>query len=314
MNIHYIEPLSRGISRTKKVLFRPFDMKTWFVVGFTAFLARLADIGFPSGLTLRRRSNVNVEDVLYFPQRIWEWIGNHPGWAMLIGTGILSLFIVGIILTWVSSRGKFMFLDNVVHGRSRIVEPWYEYKNEGNSFFLWNMFWGIVVSAVTIAYLFYCFIKLQSLYGSSGNSRALVVPAILAGLGLIIISIVNMFAFVLLRDFIAPVMYRDRSTAWEAIQKFLPLFLSGIFYFIGYGLFLFCIALLVVIGIIIAGCATCCIGFILLVIPYINAVILLPVSYTLRAFSVEFLEQFGPEYHIFPKSDVPLPGTGAVIV
>jgi hypothetical protein len=55
-----------------------------------------------------------------------------------------------------------------------------------------------------------------------------------------------------------------------------------------------------VIGVIFAGFMTCCIGFLLLVIPYIGTVITLPVWYTLRAFSLEYFAQFGSEYDVFP--------------
>jgi hypothetical protein len=42
----------------------------------------------------------------------------------------------------------------------------------------------------------------------------------------------------------------------------------------------------------VAGCCTCCIGFVLLIIPYIGTVTLLPILYTYRALSLEFLAQF----------------------
>jgi len=45
---------------------------------------------------------------------------------------------------------------------------------------------------------------------------------------------------------------------------------------------------------------TCLIFFVLLMIPYISSVVLLPVSYTYRAYSLEFLAQFGPDYSLFP--------------
>jgi hypothetical protein len=93
MTIHYIEPLSRAISRTKQALFNPIDPRKWFVVGFTAFLAALADVelsgGFPDP-SIRKASKLNVEDVLYFPQRAWEWLGYHPGWALLIALRCFS--------------------------------------------------------------------------------------------------------------------------------------------------------------------------------------------------------------------------------
>jgi hypothetical protein len=41
----------------------------------------------------------------------------------------------------------------------------------------------------------------------------------------------------------------------------------------------------------------------LIAIPYIGSVILLPVSYTFRAFSIEFLAQFGEKFDVFPKEE-----------
>ena len=43
MNIRYLDPLSRAWGRMKKALFSPFNLKKWFVVGFTAFLAGLTE-------------------------------------------------------------------------------------------------------------------------------------------------------------------------------------------------------------------------------------------------------------------------------
>lgn len=316
MRIQYIEPLSRGISRAKRELFNPLDLKKWFVVGFTAFLAGLADVGMsvPSPTSIVKRSKFDLEEVLYFPQRTWEWLVNHPGWAIVIAISVFLLCVFTIVITWLSSRGKFMFLDNVVWGRSKIVAPWYEYRHEGNSFFVWNLFWGVITGAIAIAYIFYCFTNLQALFENSRDGRVLIVPAVLAGLGFIAISIVCSFIFILLRDFVVPIMYRNRITTWEAIQKSLPLFLSQLIYFIGYGFFLLCVSLLIMIGIILFGCVTCCIGFVVLALPYINAVILLPIAYAMRAFSVEFLEQFGPEYQIFPKPDVNPPAAEPITV
>ena len=46
-------------------------------------------------------------------------------------------------------------------------------------------------------------------------------------------------------------------------------------------------------------------GFALLVIPYIGTVITLPIWYTFRAFSLEFLAQFGLDYDLFPPATAP---------
>jgi len=314
MGIQYVEPLSRGIARAKKALFNPLDLKKWFVIGFTAFLAGLADVQVSGGglpdLNIRKRSKINLEGIFSFPQKAVDWLAQHPGWVIAIAIVTFLFCVLMIIITWLSSRGKFMFLDNVVWDRARVVAPWYEYSKEANSFFLWNLFWLIISAAIGIAYLVLCFMNLRALYESTESGRVLIVPAILAALGLVAISIVSGFIYILLRDFVVPIMYRDRITGWAAILKLFPLFMSHLFHFVGYGILLFCVGLIIVIGIIIFGCVTCCVGFIVLAIPYINAVVLLPISYAMRSFSVEFLEQFGPEYHIFPRPDVSLQAPG----
>jgi len=312
MRIHYIEPLSRGISRARQALFDPMDVKKWFVVGFTAFLASLADVQVSGGMPntgIRKTSDINVEDVLYFPQRALEWLGNHPGWAMLIAFALFFLIVFMILITWVSARGKFMFLHNVVRGQALVIAPWYEYRKEGNSFFRWNLSWVVIFFAIAIAYILCCFVYLQTIYRGSGSSKALILPVILAVLGFIAISIVSAFIFVLFRDFVVPIMYRDRITVWEALQKFLPLFFSHLLHFVGYALFRFLVSLLIAMGILICGCVTCCIGFLILAMPYVSAVVLLPIAYAMRAFAVEFLEQFGPEYQVFPKPEATSPQT-----
>jgi hypothetical protein len=316
MTIHYVKPLSRAISRTRKDLFNPFDLKKWFVVGFTAFLAGLTEFGVsspPTSSLSRRQFHAGIEDVLYFPQRAWEWLGNHPGWAMLIGIGLVVIFIIGTILTWLSSRGKFMFLDNVVRCQAEVVKPWYEYRREGNSLFLWIFFLGLAAFAVSMSFIYYSFLNFQALYQGGRDLRVLIIPALLAGLGFVVITLVGAFIHLLLRDFVVPIMYRDRISASAAIQKFLPLLLAEFVYFVGYGLFRLCLVILVGIGIVIAGLATCCVGFIILAIPYINAVVLLPISYALRSFSVEFLEQFGHEFTIFPRPDPAAEGNQSLI-
>ncbi len=285
----------------QKALFNPFDIKKWFVVGFTAFLSGLTDCGGSNGSGGNRSPNVDWEDVLYFPEKASEWLADNPVWAIVVAFGVFIAFLLAILFTWWSSRGKFMFLDNVVHDRSQVLAPWNEYRIEGNSLFLWSLVLGAVVVVIVIGYLFQCFTTLRALYESGEDTAVLIVPVILMILGFIVIMLVNGFIDLLLYDFVVPIMYRNRITTLTAIRKFLPLFFSQLFYFLGYGLFTLFVFMVVLIAVLIAGFATCCIGLVLLAIPYVNAVVLLPISYTMRAFSVEFLEQFGSGYHVFPR-------------
>jgi hypothetical protein len=61
----------------------------------------------------------------------------------------------------------------------------------------------------------------------------------------------------------------------------------------------------------IIGCLTCCIGFCIFGFPYVGTVILLPIAYFFRSYPLYFLEQFGPQWRIFPApaSAPPAPPT-----
>ena len=306
MTIQYLEPFSRGFERMKKALFNPFDIKKWFVVGFTAFLSGLTDC-HSGGSGSRSKGAVDWEDILFFPQRAWEWLSDHPVWAMAIAFGVVALFVLGVLIMWWSARGKFMFLDNIVHDRSQVIAPWNEFKVEGNSLFIWMLALGAIFMTIFALYIVPCIISLQAMYESVDDIRSLLAPAIMWGLGLFGIVLIVGFIDLLLYDFVVLIMYRDRAKTLPALQKFWPLFLTNFPYFLGYALFRFVVIIVVIIGVALIGLATCCVGFVFLAIPYINSVVLLPISYTMRAFNLSFFEQFGPEFAIFPKPETAPP-------
>ena len=59
-----------------------------------------------------------------------------------------------------------------------------------------------------------------------------------------------------------------------------------------------------IIVVVLTGVFTCCCGFLLVALPYIGSVVTLPIFYTFRAYSLEFFEQFGPDYKIFPEVEL----------
>ncbi len=303
MDIRYLDPLSRAWERMKKALFRPFDLKNWFVVGFTAFLAGLTDChGGGNGKTGWQEPS-DMSSLMNFPDTAREWLAENPGWAILIAFGIALVTVLVIVLTWLSSRGKFMFLDNVVHNRALVAQPWREYRAEGNSLFLWRVVFGFAALALVLVYLAACFSTLYERYQQYGETAELIGPLVVMFLGLAVLMIFIGGISLFLTDFVVPVMYRQRISSFRAWGVFLRLFSLHPMQFIGYALLVLLLFVILVVAIVVGGLVTCCIGFIILAIPYINEVLLLPVSYTLRAFSVEFLEQFGSDFHVFPRPE-----------
>lgn len=301
MDIRYVDPLSRGWERMKKALFRPFDAKKWFVVAFTAFLSALTDCHGAGNGKSGGEAPPDLHSFMDFPRQAREWLMDNPGWAAFILVGGIAAIVLVVVLTWLSSRGKFMFLDNVVHDRAQVANPWHEYRTEGNSLFLWRVIFGFLALSFVLFYVIACFAILYARYERLGDGAGLIGPIALMVLGLVALMLVIAAIALFLSDFVVPIMYRQRLSAVRAWGIFLRLFSLYPTQFIGYGLLVFCLVVILVIAIVIGGLLTCCIGFLILAIPYINEVLLLPVTYTLRAFSVEFLEQFGPEYQVFPR-------------
>ena len=120
-------------------LFRPFDIKKWFVLGFSAFLAELGSRGGSSGFNSSIGDEVNFDNLGEGPAELWETIAAHGLLFALGAFGCAMVLVVVVALLWVSSRGKFMFLDNVVYNRALIVEPWKRFRKQGNSLFLFRI-------------------------------------------------------------------------------------------------------------------------------------------------------------------------------
>ncbi|HHJ10549.1 MAG TPA: hypothetical protein ENK25_06615 [Bacteroidetes bacterium] len=303
MNISYSVPLSKGWNRMKEILFHPFDIGKWFTIGFTVFLADLiSGHGGRGGSSWKDHTRgVDWDAMAEFPNTAWNWLVNHIWWTGVIVFGVLFIFGLIILFNWLSSRGKFMFLDNVVHNKAEVSRPWHEYRSEGNSLFVWRLIYGLIVFSVFLLLFLLFFNMFLGIY-HAGFPEAATVRTVV-GIVMIFLTtiIITKYIELFLNDFVVPIMYKDRGKAARAWSVFLKLLGKHFWYFLVYGLFVFLLVIMVVLAVIAFSLMTCCVGAILLIIPYIGSVIMLPVSVTFRAFSVEFLQQFGDEFQIFPQ-------------
>lgn len=302
MNIAYFEPLNRAWQRMVNALFKPFDMKKWFVVGFCAFLSELMSGNSGPGSLNYKKDFDGLEDLREVPGYVMEWLAENPVWATLIVIGIIILIAVIIVLTWINSRGKFMFVDNVVYDRAAVAEPWRKYAHLGNSLFWWQLGFGavsfIIVASIAVAGFFS--LGLDDPYDLNWVAVVFVVLLIAA------LVMVILFITAMVNGFVVPIMFRHNLKVLDAWREFLKIFGPHFFSFVLYALFLFLMVIAAGVVVIAAGFAMCCIGFILLVIPYISTVVTLPIIYLFRAYSIEFLAQFGIEYTLFPDELPPV--------
>jgi len=299
MDIEYIQPLQRAYDRMKRALFKPFDLGKWLAVGFTAFLADLLNNGRSGGFNYRRDIGHDTAGIEQLPEKAIEWLTSHPGWLAFIVAAAIVVVVILIVLTWLSSRGTFMFLHNVAHDRADVVAPWRDYRKLADSLFLFRLWLGLagMVILVGAGLVWFFAIRPAMAEDSPASGLVLLIGLILVGVLLALIwSLVSFFT----TSFVVPIMYKNNLAAFDAWGRFASLLSSNPWPFL-----LFTVITAVVLAVTLlmafaAGCMTCCIGLILLSLPYVGSVILLPVSYTLRAYSLEFLAQWGPEYALFP--------------
>lgn len=304
MNLSFTQPLQRSWSRMVRMLFRPFVFGKWLTLGFAAFLSEGLGRSWKSGYSWRDHHRGVSPATSEGLHRVAEFL-SHPVWGMLVILALSAAFVIILTLLWVNSRGRFIFLDDVVHERSAIVEPWRRFRRHGNSLFVFTIISFLVCAGVLLA------VTLPILPGlfEAASRHEWKTMAMLAVGGwlvmLIPLGIVMGYFALFLHQFVVPLMFRHDIGVLAAWSRFFELFGRHPFHFLGFGvvyflLFLFCLGAGAAVGF-----ATCCIGFALMVTPYVGAVVLLPLEVFFRGFGPDFLAQFGSEYSVFEAPVAP---------
>ena len=294
-NISCMKAVCSGWDRMEKILFHPFDLGNWFLLGFSAWLANLGQglgfhFNFPS---MPQKTDFPVEQL--------------PVALLVLICFILFAFaafglVLAIVMLWIRSRGDFMFLDNIVQGKRLILEPWRKYSRQGNSLFIfriacWILFIGFLIITLGSS-LILCWHSIRT-----GKADSSCIAGIIFGISCLFIFILTVVFYELsLKGFIVPIMFKRQIGSYEASIEFLTLFsrnpLAFIRYYLMYVFLSICASIAVVIFVF-STCCLCCIGLIVLCLPYIWAVAMLPVLTFFRFYSIEFLAQFGDDYNVY---------------
>ena len=284
--IEIFKPFGEAFEVMKKILFQPFDLKKWLVIGFAAWLASL---GAGGGGGFNYGSNRD-EDV----QKVTAAISQIPQPILVLGIALLIILVLVLVVLfgWLRARGGFMFIDCIVKNRGAIAEPWRDFQKEGNSYFI---FWVLIgLGLLIFAGLLSLPLVLPAIKNGSflRNHNVYLISAIAAWICVMVLLIL---VWSLIASFMVPIMYRRRCSAREGFTVVTTLIAAHPGEVLLYCLFWIVLALATAVVACVATCATCCIA----AIPYVGTVILLPVFVLLRAFSLLFLRQFGPDYDVW---------------
>jgi hypothetical protein len=304
--ISVIDPIGPAIERIKVMLFRPFDFRRWFVIGFCAWLAYLGNGGGGGGGGGNwggphgpHEHQAEIAEALNAAK---EYILANLFWIIPTGVIIIAAIIcLGLVIAWINSRGKFMFLHCVVGNKSEVKVPWHKFREHGNSLFLFRVVLGLAALAIMIlpisGIVFFVILitthVVPHIVSVPGMLLCIMTIIILA----IVLSLVRKFTF----DFVVPIMFLRTASCTAAWREFLTILSVNKARFILY--ILFQIVISIVIGTIIflgfcIGCCLCCVS-VLLFIPYIGTVILLPIFVFKQAYPLYYLRQYGPDFNVF---------------
>lgn len=313
MEISYTTPLRRAWQRMKVMLFHPFHIERWLVLGFAVFLTSLPHTGGSifnwNERWHRHHDGGHGERVVDGIRQAVQTVIDKPIVLFAVAVALVFAGILLLVLSWIGARARLVYLDNVATGRAEFVEPWRRLGRLGRSLFLWYAAFSFTL-LLPIAVLAWTFgHMLVNFFTGLEPVRPGYDAMIFGPLVAVLLAVLIAFVAFMTCEFVEPLMLIHDEGAARAWARFWPLFTSHLGTFIAYALFVLVLAIGVFVGLAVAGVATCCIGLVLMLIPYVSSVALLPMEITGRALGPEFLAQFGPEWDLFaataPKLDTP---------
>jgi hypothetical protein len=253
---------------------------------------------------------------------------------------LITLFVgLVFVFSWLSARFTFIFLDDTLKNDASIYVPFYRYKQEGNSLFTFNLFWGMAFLVLICLAFATISNSLDLGYFFTKDIFSFMSQNILFTFVLVVIALVACLFFTFTYDFVVPIMYHDRIKiipAWRIVfAKFKnnkKNFLLYLILKIGLSICaiimaiaVYLIAAVIVFLILLAGglifyalgqfaikaipllayffyALAIFMGIIFLFFLFILLlVVMVPVAVFFRIFSIKFLENIDINYNFFPS-------------
>jgi hypothetical protein len=316
--ISVAEPVAPALERVKHMLFKPFDLAKWITIGFCAWLADLGESGggggggnFNTGNHFGDHNGQPAEQLRQFYHKASDFVMANLDWIIPVAI-LLVLFGVALwlLVLWLNSRGKFMFLHCVALDKAEVVEPWSKFVNEANSLFRFRIVLGLIGMILTLPLVVFLLLAIVRMFLQGEVDVAGVLTAVGLVLGLLLVAVVLAIIRKFLVDFVVPIQYLRGCKCLAAWRQFFVLLAEHPGQFALY--ILFQIVLCMAIGILVLAVVlvTCCCAGCLLLLPFIRTVLLLPVLVFKRAYSLYYLAQYdGCDVFSAPSGPPPLPAT-----
>ncbi len=292
--------------RMRAMLFRPFDLPRWFSLGFCAWLAMTGG-GCQTGPNWRQvqsRIETGEAPLAVLSDQFQMLLDSHPLLTAGLSMAYLGSILIGLALAvffcWLRARGSLMVLHRLHVPSAGIGESWRVAGLSSTPLFWWRLGLGVTCGLILLGIL-------VGAVGSVGLSvvrqrswtaiMAAVTPMWLAVWCGMFGSVAFMWMLLssLGYHFLEPVMYWRRvgvRDAWAVLGDFWRQYPGALVRFclcLPVWRFLLAGALMLFVGF------TCCLGLVLLLLPFIGAVVLLPFTLFHRGLGRDFLASWRPD-------------------
>jgi len=300
--VSVVDPIGPAIERVKTVLFRPFDLGRWFVIGFCAWLAQLGEPGGGGGGGNGSRYEAHRGNIRDEVERGWEYVVHNLDWLIPVAAVGAVVFVgIWLLLLWLSSQGRFMFLYCVAQNKAEVRNPWQRFRSAANSLFAFRAVVGLITLAAAIVPFLIGGIIVAATSATIGFNVLSVMGIVAAVMYFIAVMIVAASISKFTKDFVVPIMYLHTGSSVRAWHILLDLMSAHGARFVLYILVQIAIAVAIGAMLVVSFCMCCCLAC-LFALPYIGTVLLLPIHVFGRSYSLYYLAQYGPTFDAFAPS------------
>jgi uncharacterized membrane protein YgcG len=305
----------------KRMLFRPFNIGTWFSFGFIFFLQSCIEGGGGGGNNLRlpntsgagghgggggSHGGTSNDLAGLFHDLVGSGSGDLPDTGLIVIIAVVACVVaipIVILALWLGTRGQMMAIRTVASGQASIGDQWNATRDAGSKLFKFHLAMSGIGFLFTLP-LAGGGVLLAMPVIRDGAPIESILPALI-GLGVVLVLLMIPFFLVnaMARNFVAPIMLKHGIGAREGWVRFWAVgkqHVGGIFLF-------YVMRVLVGIGAavvgVLAGLLTCCLGF----LPVLNQTLMAPYHVFERAWTLEVLASMSPDFDLRGSGGAPPP-------
>jgi hypothetical protein len=308
----------------KRVLFRPFNLGTWFSFGFIFFLQSCLEGGggnspnIPTGNSgggSHHGDSDNAVSGIF--GRVTSSIASGAPFdgvdSTMIGAIIAGAIAVAIpvvlLMYWLGTRGQMMAIRAVATGQPEIGEAWRTTREAGTRLFKFYLALGGIGLVLFLPFAVIGTLMVLPVIREGGKPTDILPSLIGVGVVAFLFMIPLMIAGAMARNFVSPIMLKHGLGPRDAWKRFWAVGKDHVGSIVGF----FLLRLVVAIGAgivgVLAGFLTCCLGF----LPVLHQTIMAPYYVFERAWTLEVLASMSADFDLrggggAPPGPVPYPG------